>query len=956
MLVLCTSESISMPAPSPSSSPLPSDAFVSTGSATLPPGATLDAPGSNPPGLLDRLNAYQRLPPSSQGATLVSTGSATLPAGATLDATSQPGLLDRLAAGRGNGSTPSIDRLPPGTVLDQLPPTKPANPFDQFDTPTRAPNPFDQFDTPRGRLPPGSVVDQLPPDRTPASEAATPGFLDRIGGIAGRGIINGVTDIGSLAQAGGRLADRAYAATGLPDPTFGVDQKLDNIPISALARQGLDRQGFYQPTGAVGRAAEAAIEAGTGGALTGGASTGLLGLNAVAGATGSLAQSAGATPDEAAALSLGVGGVGAARSLVGNMAAARAVAKFAPTVTTDPEAAASVLRSSQMLADAKAATPQATAAQAATTVTNNLSRDLTGHIQILKKSGMIDTDAANTLKGVVSDAADPNHTGAGLLNTIDSMALPAPLAAPLRRGVADLNTISTGVLSKPAAGPLATYGSALSKYGAPVAAALAGLHSGDLMPVVEGGAALLGFAHKPISQAGAIAGGLLDRIANTRVLPGQAVTDAAQATLGGASPGVSPLDQLASVRSAYGDAQAQAQADATKAAQTNTAWQAHQTATNAAETTWQKALAQKAKQDASGTPDPLSSALWRDAENTTPTNLQAVTNSQTRGFQADQSALANRDASEAAAEAAMQARGRTLSDQAGNWLERQQVGQFKQANPGVPVTGAAALAATGPQEVFQATSGRFGSPADTAPPMNGFRSPPEAPSATPGASPVVAMPGSPPGPSATLQSQGMAYPPSSPGLLSPPSGGKALATIMHRQTFGGPAPTPDELTSAIDDVSADGLVAPEEADAAHAGLNVTPAFAYTIAHRVQAGRALSQPVSQDAASQATNEVSGLMGSSPSAGTGIVPPTPLPMIDRNGAAIRNPAAYQGVTRQRVSHADAMIALGRTPAEKAALSAIKNEPRAAGKQAIRDAYAAQHPGADMALFTSTLMRGV
>ena len=51
-------------------------------------------------------------------------------------------------------------------------------------------------------------------------------------------------------------------------------------------------------------------------------------------------------------------------------------------------------------------------------------------------------------------------------------------------------------------------------------------------------------------------------------------------------------------------------------------------------------------------------------------------------------------AADDAAQAAMEARGRNLADQAGNWMERQQIGQFKQANPGVPVPGAKAGSST----------------------------------------------------------------------------------------------------------------------------------------------------------------------------------------------------------------------------------------------------------------------
>ena len=977
----------------------------------LPPGATLD-----PSPMVSRLPS-DAVPvgtnQAGQATTATSDPYAQFDPRSSASASPQgqtPGLLDRLADARRKAGL---------------------NPFDVYDSPgqQQPKNPFDVYDSPPASLSAGAtLVNRGQPSATgsatlPAGATldptSPPGLLDRLkaaanqaGGIAGRGILGGVGDVISLGQAAGRVGTYLDGKLGISDPQ--AFRTATNADVRGAIEREEDRQGFYRPTGAVGQGAEAAIEAATGGALTGGTSTGLLGLNAAAGAAGSLAQSAGATPGEAALLTLGIGAGGAARGLAGDAAAASVVRRTAPAVTSDPDAAASVLRASQMLQEATAATPKASPASAAATVSSNLQRGLTAHVAMLKRTGLIDADDASSLKSAISDAADPSHTGAGLQATVDGLNLPLPLSTPLSQGLQDLNTVSSGILSTSAAGPLRSLGRLAGIYSAPVVSAV-GSNSVGLGPLLDLAAGAAGVAaHRPAAAVGGAVGSLGDLIAGTRVSPADALTAAATKTLGGASPGALPTDQLAAVQTAYRDAQASAASDAasaaaatTKAKQVDQAYKQNSAATNAAEDAWTKAEAQKAKQDAAGAPDPLSATLWKAAQPDTSPNLSAVTTSQSRGFQADQSAIIQQAQARAQAQAAMEARGRNLADQAGNWIERQQIAAFKQANPDVPVTGAAALQAQGPAQVFDATGGRYGSPAGEVAEMTGIRSGPASatlqvqPTATPNAtpspapsqglsgappaassgSPVVSMPSGPTGAPASLQAApgGMSRAPFGPfpaganptGLIQPETGGKALATMMHRQNFGGPAPTPDELSSAIDDVAADGLVHPHEADAAHAGQNVSPAFALTIAHRVQAAR-MAAPISATAADQATAEVGNLLANPPgvsmpagySANSAIIArPSTGPTgslaapfgVDGQGTPIRNPIAYRGAQTAYQRHAATMIALAQSPAEKQALSQIATEPRSVDKAAIRDVYQAANPNADLSRFTSALMAG-
>lgn len=175
------------------------------------------------------------------------------------------------------------------------------------------------------------------------------------------------------------------------------------------------------------------------------------------------------------------------------------------------------------------------------------------------------------------------------------------------------------------------------------------------------------------------------------------------------------------------------------------------------------------------------------------------------------------------------------------------------------------------------------------------------------------------------------------------------------------------MSTAIDDIAADGLVHPLEADAAHLGGSITPAFANTIAHHVAAQRgtpgsawsaAGSLSEAQDDVSSALGgSVAGSQGASSGATggatlgapqAGLVPALRRPVFD--------PIRWQAARADQMAHADDMAGLAPTQAEKLAILSIKGTKSAAAKRAILDQYRVANPEADTSRFTPQLLKGV
>ncbi len=593
-------------------------------------------------------------------------------------------------------------------------------------------------------------------------------------------------------------------------------------------------------------------------------------------------------------------------------------------------------------------------ADASSSLKMDLNDALTGYRSAARQAGMIDAGGNSTLQTATQQAnshlSAPTMADGSAYSQIGQLRLPIGHQDAVTDGLGLLNDVAPNQFSGNTVGPF----SLLSQKAGPWLTGAAGLGATAAgHPVVGaelGLAALGGGATSAGAQALSKFGGLLDRATGLSMTPAEARLAQAQKVLARNPdtfvPTNNPVEDL---RDLTGSLNRQQQTDA--------AWQQHLAGLADANAVWTKALSQQSKQNASAAADTLSNALWSPAADPSAPNLTAVTNSQVRGSKADQGALAKRDATEQAQQQASQSRGQNQVDQAGNWMERQLIQKAKSASPGVPITGAAALQPGA--DVFSATGGRFGSPAGLQDPRL-LGAVPDPQSAPVSGSPAPPQPQSPAasGPPVSGQMSGSTGP-SSSGFL--PTGGMALAQMMHGERFPGVAlPSPDELHSAIDDLAADGSIAPQLADHLHAGGDAPSRHtAAQIADRVATGNGLPSILDprmaglQDAQrqfQQASGEVSSLMGGQ---GSQAAPQVP------NGGPrgpILNQARWQGAANTYQRHATQMMQIAPTTAEKQAISQIAATPAAADKQAVLDVYQANNPGADLSRFTPQLMKGI
>lgn len=170
----------------------------------------------------------------------------------------------------------------------------------------------------------------------------------------------------------------------------------------------------------------------------------------------------------------------------------------------------------------------------------------------------------------------------------------------------------------------------------------------------------------------------------------------------------------------------------------------------------------------------------------------------------------------------------------------------------------------------------------------------------------------------------------------PTTGGLNLAARkVQDQT--GLQPPPAQLHA-----SANAVLSPQDAFTFTSGVRSTPEMAQQVANHA-AGVMRSQAASVP--QQATSEVSSLLGQSPAA-----PPGP------PARTITSLPQWTSAKQNRQALAGRMVQLAQSPEEKLAISRVAAEPTANGKQAIRDAYAALHPGSDLSRFPPELMKGI
>ena len=549
------------------------------------------------------------------------------------------------------------------------------NPFDQFDPPpAKAVNPFDQFDPPAAAktggtgqqltdaqllfapgptaqatdaqllaapgptnaLPPGFTLDPPP----------APGLLNRVGGIIGRGVLEGAAGVVGAAQAAGRYVDNH-----LPSTSF--EQTLDNLPVQQLANDAEDKAGFYKPQYASGKILEGAVGGATGAALTGGigelaapaallraapeALSGFAGggttlgrtalsalpAGAAAGSVVPLAKASGASDDTANDLGLAASvllpGAIAARNIAGAAAKSVYVNSLAKGMTPE-QAMQHVMLHDAAAQFASTSGGALTPAQAAQDYGTALNSGLAAYRKAGVASGGLDADQSSAL----TSAQNAANAGTGGSAAVKGLGLPDYHQDAVGGAIGQLDALNSQAPNVGRVGPLAS----VASKAAPVIGAGAALHSianGDIAGGLELGGAAIGSQYIPgVTPVMTAAGKAGDFLLGSGITPQAAQLAAAQRVFsrsGLALPSTSPLTDLQSaVSDVRGSLQDQANnaanatADALQAKQTATAYAQNSKASQAAEAAWQGAMAQQAKQAAGGNPDPLSTALWKDAE------------------------------------------------------------------------------------------------------------------------------------------------------------------------------------------------------------------------------------------------------------------------------------------------------------------------------------------------------
>ena len=406
---------------------------------------------------------------------------------------------------------------------------------------------------PSSTLPAGFTVDpaSLPAGFKLDSAPSDPGLAQRLGGIVGRGLVDGATGLIGTAQAAGRWVDNH-----LPSTSF--EKKLDNLPVQQVASDAEDKADWYKPQQASGKILEGAVGGATGAALTGGVGALPLASSVVIGASQPTAKALGASDatadDIASGLSLlPIAGAAAAdtRNIVGGAIKNRVSASLTKGMT--PEQAGQVILYNDALKQTQAAAVNgpASSQQAAMTLKKNLSNAVGDYASNAKAGGLIDRDGRADIMTAQSQANAHNNSLSGVpggaYEGVQNLPLPADHAQALQSALTQLDYASPQGFAKNASGPatiLAQKAAPLIGYGT---ALLSLAHGNPLGAIGDIGAAAAGHTAPAAAVAGTIGRGL-DHLMGTAMTPAEAQLRGAQqvvAKSGYQVPIQQPLNALA---------------------------------------------------------------------------------------------------------------------------------------------------------------------------------------------------------------------------------------------------------------------------------------------------------------------------------------------------------------------------------------------------------------------------
>ncbi len=398
---------------------------------------------------------------------------------------------------------------------------------------------------PLSALPAGFTLDAAPSD---------PGYAQRLGGIVGRGLIDGATGLIGTAQAAGRFVEAHTPA--LPGIS-ALDRQLDGVPVQQAAANAENRSGWYAPQQASGKILEGAVGGATGAALTGGVGALPLVSSGIIGAAQPTAKALGASDQTADGIASGlallpIAGAAAAdtRNIAGN--AIKNAMSRSLTKGMTPEQAGQVILYNDALKQTQAAAVGGSMnpIQAANSLKGDLANSVADYTRAARSAGYLNPNEAADVRTSLSQATSNKNAlsdvPAGAFAGVRSLALPDGHGEALQGALQQLDLGSGQGFYKNSQGPLAQIAQQSARPLAFGSALLAGAH-GDLLHAAElAGAGILGHG-TPLAAVAGKFGQAADALLGTSLTPAEARYRGAQqivAKSGYQVPTQQPLDAL----------------------------------------------------------------------------------------------------------------------------------------------------------------------------------------------------------------------------------------------------------------------------------------------------------------------------------------------------------------------------------------------------------------------------